>query len=243
MDLGIAERLAVVTGASGSIGSALCAELAREGARVVAVSRRRPATPGPAEWLEADLADRGEVGACIHHLLPLRPSILVHLAAAPTHGRLEELADAQLAAVMAVKAWAPARIAAALGPLMAADGWGRIVLTSGVAWREPSLGHAPGGAANAAVRSVAKALSERWAAHQVTVNSICPGPVESPRLGEVRRSVAGRQSWMRGEEGMPAGRYVRPEEVADAIAFLVSARASGINGAEILVDGGATLGV
>jgi NAD(P)-dependent dehydrogenase (short-subunit alcohol dehydrogenase family) len=170
--------------------------------------------------------------------------IFVALAASGVRGDLGAVEDRDLDLATWVKVWGPAIVAEAVAPSMASTGWGRIILTSGIAGREPVPGFLAGGATNAAVRNMVKGLSERWAANGVTVNAVCPGPVVSDRMATTRRHAASaRHAWMAGAEGMPARRYLQPDEVAHVVTFLASEAASGVNGAEIVVDGAALLGI
>ncbi len=244
MNLGLAGRRALVLGAGGVIGRAVAHELEAEGARITVVSRARRPDDERFEWVQVDIAEPASRDGLIERMSAVGCDILISLAAAPARGDLRSVPPKDLDAAMQVKVWGPAILVEALAPAMAQAGWGRILLTSGVAGREPMAGYLAGGIANAAVRNLVKGLGPRWAAKGVTVNAICPGPVRSARLQSTRsQAVNPRQGWMTDAGLMPAGRYLEPQEVARVIVFLVSDAAAGINGTEVVVDGGATLGV
>lgn len=243
MNLGIAGRRALLLGAGGVLGRAVAAELEAEGVRTTLASRTCPDYER-FEWLQVDITEPASRDRLIERILSAGCDILVSLAAAPARGDLRSLPPKDLDAAMQVKVWGPAILVEALAPAMAQAGWGRILLTSGLAGREPVAGYLAGGAANAAVRNLVKGLGARWASSGVTVNAISPGPVRSGRLQNTRsQAVNARQGWMTDPGQMPTGRYLEPHEVARVIVFLVSDAAAGINGTEIVVDGGATLGV
>jgi NAD(P)-dependent dehydrogenase (short-subunit alcohol dehydrogenase family) len=242
MKLGLTGRSATLLGARGAIGRALSEELAAEGVQLTLASRTPPAA-GRLTWLQTDIADPISRGALIRRMLEDGCDIFVALAASGVRGELTAAPGGELDLAMWVKVWGPAIVVEEVAPRMAQAGWGRIVLASGIAGHEPVPGYLAGGVANAAVRNVVKGLSERWAANGVTINAVCPGPVASERLSTTREQGAGaRHAWVAGPERMPARRYLDPAEVAHVITFLVSTAASGINGAEIVVDGAATLG-
>ena len=95
-------------------------------------------------------------------------------------------------------------------------------------------------AAKAGVMSMTQTLAVEWARHQIRVNAVAPGPIESPG--------AARQLWNTAEaveritQSVPLGRWGHPSEVADAVAFLVSSTPRFITGETLTIDGGARLG-
>jgi 3-oxoacyl-[acyl-carrier protein] reductase len=230
-------RAAVVTGASGVIAHAVAERLSRAGFAVVPVSR------GEGD----DLTSREGVQACVERLraAAVSPDAIVGLAATPSRGDVQDLPDDRLHSAQFVKVWAHALLVEAFAPDMAERGWGRVVLAGGITGREPVDGYLVGAVVNAGVRALAKGLALRWGGRGITVNAVAPGPVASPRFEAVRETAApgARNPFMQGPAGMPAGRYLTPEEIAGVIAFLCSDEGAGINGTEVLVDGAASLGI
>lgn len=243
MDLGLAGRRVLLLGAGGAIGQAVVAALQREGAEITLVSHRPPPASTSTTWLTADLAIAAQRQRVIEAVLARPPEAMISLAAMPVIGRISSDQDDQLNRAMSIKVWGPAAIAEAVGPKMAEAGWGRIVLTSGFAGREP-LSDYLHGVTNAGIRNLVKSISARWAAHGVTVNAVAPGPVRSDRLDRWRAVAVGeRHPLAKGGSALPRGRDLEPEEIAGVIVFVASVPASGLNGTEVVVDGGATLGI
>lgn len=244
MELGLAGRRILVVGVGGTIGQAVVVALHRERAELTLVSHRPAPLDARERWITADLADPADLRRLLGEVSSEPPDVVISLAATPIKGpipseRLEELDRA-----MRVKVWGPGAIAEAVGPKMAAAGWGRIVLTSGFAGHEPLTDHVHG-VTNAAVRNLVKSLATRWAARGVTVNAVCPGPVRSARMDRWRAQMRGieRHPLAQGVEMLPRQRDLDAEEVAAVFTFVASVPASGLNGTELVVDGAATLGM
>ncbi|ODU07420.1 MAG: hypothetical protein ABS81_01300 [Pseudonocardia sp. SCN 72-86] len=198
-------------------------------------------TGGDLTVVDVDLARPQRLDPLLRDLRnrPDPPQAFVALSSGASGGLLEEKSYDELAGLLHAKVWSAGLIASALGERLVHWGWGRIVLVTGITGREPIDGYAVGAASNAALRTLAKSLSRRWAADGVTVNAVCPGPVESERLRGLARTFGGT-----GEERItlgqthPLGRLVTPHEVAAVVRFLLDPVSSGVNGAEIVVDGG-----
>ncbi len=244
MDLGLAGRTALVTGASAGIGRAAARILAAEGVRLAVTARRRD------QLLELGT----EIGAAGG----LAPVIIVHDAMDEAYP--EAVAQQALAALGKVEIivnnaggsrpfgidasenqWQEAltlnftrhrQLTHALLGQMIANGWGRIINITGKSEPEGINGAF---CAKAAMHSWAKGLSREVGRHGITVNSIPPGRVMSEQI--LRNYTPEYRAWQ-SEHEIPAGRYGEPEDLAHLIAFLASSRASYITGAVIPVDGG-----
>ncbi len=242
VDLGLAGRTALVTGATRGIGLAIARGLAAEGARVVVVAR----SAADVERLAADLQGRGVAA-------DLTSEAGCHAALAACQGRLDILVNnlglrsgsgwadtgvAQFEQGMAGNLYPAARLSLLALPLMRERGWGRIVVISSIFGRE--AGGAPAyNAAKAAEISLVTSLAREVARQGITVNAVAPGSI----------LFAGGSWWRRREADPPAiatfverelplGRFGTPEEVADAVTYLCSERAALVNGACLPVDGG-----
>jgi 3-oxoacyl-[acyl-carrier protein] reductase len=235
MDMGIAGRTAVVTGASRGIGAATAEALEREGVRVVRVSRATGIDVTAPDAAERIAAEAGDV------------DILVNNAGTTFMRPLDELTDGDWNGLWELHVMASMRLMRAFAPAMAERGWGRIVNVSSSSGKRPSLTNAAYSVTKAAQLSLSRVFADTYAARGVLVNAVAPGAVGSGLwLGEdglaAQAAAAGGTS--RDEvlatqaARIPLGRLGEPEEIADVIAFLCSERASSVAGAAWSVDGG-----
>ncbi len=222
-------RHAVVTGASSGIGAAVAARLLAEGWRVTALGRTAPAAHPMLEHRVADLADTAAIRPA---LAGLAPDALVHAAGLMRGGVLGALDGAASDTLWRLHVAAAEALADALAPSLP-DGSGRIVLIGSRA--------AAGGAGRsqyAATKAALVAMARSWAAELaprgVTCNVVAPAATDTPMLRDPAR--AGTPTKL-----PPIGRYVRPGEVAAAVAFLLGAEAGAITGQQLVICGGSSL--
>ena len=248
MDLELSGKLCLIAGASRGIGRAIAHALAREGARVAAVARGRAdldallaELPGGGHAaITADVATADGASAAIDGGVAHLGGLDVVVASAGKSFAREAAAmdDADLARSLDLNLWSAARVAQRAVPHLTARGGGSITMIASIWGRE--AGGAPGyNTAKAAVIALAKALARDYAKHAIRVNSIAPGSILFPGGGWERRQIAdpeGIADFVRRE--LPFGRFGTPEEVADVVAFLASARARWITGVCLPVDGG-----
>lgn len=245
-------KIALVSGASRGIGAAIARILARDGAKLVLLARNEAdmrkvaAECGPetiiiAGDLREDAPARAAVDAAINRFGAL--DILVHSAGATKRGDFLTLSDADWADGYALKLFGAVRLARAAWPHLR-KAQGAIVNIGGVGGRLASADFTIGGSVNAALMNFTKALADRGVADGVRVNLINPGNIHTDRLThriqtrakELGADDAAAAADLAREAGIK--RFATPEEIAEAVSFLVSERASYVQGALLDVDGG-----
>jgi NAD(P)-dependent dehydrogenase (short-subunit alcohol dehydrogenase family) len=245
----LAERVALVTGAGRGIGRATALALARDGARVVAVSRSAEKLASLHEEcgalpVRAALDDPTGCATAVSAARRLGPiQILVNNAGigSARDAPAWELAPESWHATHAINLHAPYELARLAVPDMIACGWGRIVTVSSTSGERAGPRDAAYTSSKHAVIGLARSLAVDAAPHGVTSNAVCPGWVRtemaerSARAAAERRGVDPEEIWAERAASYPEGRVLTPQEVAEVIAFLCSPRASGINGQAITV--------
>ena len=242
MDLGIAGRVALVTGASRGLGFAAAEALAAEGCRV-AISARdgdrltAAASRIGAHPVVADMSDHAGPAAAVaateRELGPVE--ILVANAGGPPTGRFVDVSDADWNVAIEQSLMGTVRLIRAALPGMRERRWGRIVTITSRSVREAIDGLALSNATRAGVAGVVRTLAREVASEGVLINNVMPGAFHTERLREIHGSD---EAVVARGAASPMGRIGRPDELGSVIAFLASERASYVTGASILVDGG-----
>ena len=260
MDLGLSGKACAVTGASRGIGREVARRLCDEGADVMLVARSQDSLAeaaarcaeggGRVEALALDVTDldAGERLTAAAHGSFGRLDVLVNNAGTSSRVSLEEASDEEWQAAWELNVMAPLRAMRAAIPGMAERGWGRVVNLSSSAGKRPSAQMPAYSVAKAAELSLSRLFADRYAAEGVLVNAVCPGPTKSELWmapGGLLDQAREREGHASREEaleaaasGRPIGRLAEVEEIADAIVFLCSERASYVAGAAWSVDGG-----
>jgi len=258
MDLGLRDKLAVVSGSTAGIGLAIAAALAAEGAKVVVNGRTKARVDAALKAIQervrgADLggvpADLG-TAAGVETFLRQVPAadILVNNLGIFEPKPFLEIPDADWVRFFEVNVLSGVRLARAYLPGMLKKNWGRIIFIS-----SESAQHIPAemihyGMTKTAQVAIARGLAESVAGTGVTVNSVLPGPTASEGVGGFLDSMAKQQNVSKAEiekqffaNVRPSSllkRFETPEEVASVVAFVASAQSAAINGAAVRAEGG-----
>lgn len=251
MDLGLEDKIALVTGGSKGIGLACAKWLAAEGARIVICSRSRAnvdaalsTLPG-AIGIAADLRSGEEaqevvekVGREVGHV-----DILVNSAGAAKRTPPPDLSPQAWRAAMDDKYFSYINVIDPVVKNMAARGSGVIVNIIGAGGKIASPTHLAGGAANAALMLATVGLANAYAGRGVRIVGLNPGLTQTGRVNEGMKAVAAsrgisqQEALRQATDAIPIGRLADPEEIASVVAFLCSKNASYVTGVVINMDG------
>lgn len=245
MDLGLRDRICVVTGSTAGIGLATVRLLVDEGARVV--TSGRSGAPGVGEELhvEADLSRPGEPERTVERAVADFGTIdcLVNNVGAARQARFEDVPDDEWDAYWQLNLMSHVRAIRAALPAMREQGRGAIVNVSSTAAKRPSTGMPHYSVTKAAMLSLSRLVADLYAKDGIRCNAVTPGPTATDAwLGE--GGLADQQGGDRDDvlakvgAGRPLGRLARPEEIAAVVVFLCSDRASYVTGAAWSADGG-----
>lgn len=258
MDLGISGRVAMVAAASQGIGLATAKALAQAGCKVSICARN-------SDRLKAAAI---EIGPEVHHMVVDvtqgedlsrwhqavvdkwgQVDIVVTNTGGPPAGNWTEKSDAEWQLGVDSTLLNVVRLVRLVDPGMRQQAWGRIIHVTSLVAKEPSPLLPISSTLRAGLMALTRLQSTELAPHGITVNGVLPGHTMTDRqvhLAEIRagrESITVEEALNRQAKSVPAGRLGKPEEIADAIAFLASERAAYITGINLLVDGGLTKGI
>jgi 3-oxoacyl-[acyl-carrier protein] reductase len=258
MDLELKGKRAIVMAASRGLGFAAAVGLAREGCRLVICSRDRDRIDEAAQAIHRDTgADVRAIAADVssaHEATRLVETavdayggleIVVHNAGGPPAGETLAMTEPQWQKAFEQNLLSFTRIVHAAVPEMKKAGYGRILTIASSSIKQPIPNLALSNALRAGVWGLAKTLSRELAPQGILVNVIAPGRIQTERIEELDRANAEKTGKSLDDvrrasvASIPLGRLGSPEEFANVIVFLASARASYVTGQAITVDGAA----
>jgi len=254
MDLGIKGRRAIVCGASAGLGLACASHLAQAGVEIVMVARGAERLNAAANKLRSDTGVQvtavatdittAEGRARVLDVLP-DPDILINNAGGPPPGELRNWQRDDWISALDANMLTPIELIKATVDTMSERGFGRIVNITSSAVKAPIdvLGLSNG--ARSGLTGFVAGVARAVARHNVTINTLLPGPFDTDRLqatfkasahmsGQTEDSI--REAW---KQQNPAGRFGRPDEFGAMCAFLCSQHAGYMTGQNVLLDGGA----
>jgi 3-oxoacyl-[acyl-carrier protein] reductase len=263
MDLGISGRAAIVTGASRGIGRETARQFLEEGVRVMICGRnaetlertRSELAQSTGGEIHAVVADTSKDADIVRLVDAARQrfgkiDILVNNAGQMYSGRFNALTEEGLKEQFETKIFGFLRAIRLVYPMMKAQRWGRIVNIIGGAGKEPDPYMFGSGITNSGLLNITKSLSTEFGEDNVLVNAVCPGWVDTNLWQRNAQGLAAELGAVSEEEARrlaarknAVNRFGKPEELANAIAFLCSERASYITGVSLNLDGGRLKGL
>ncbi len=263
MDLGIKGRIAIVTGGTRGIGRVTAKLFLDEGVKVAICSRNgaeaikaaaelAAETNGECFGTQCDTSRPGDIDRFVPEVIARYGGVdILHNNAGTMYsGRFEAMTDDGLQKQLDTKLFGFIRLIRAVHPHMKKKQWGRIVNNIGGAGKEPDPYMFGSGITNSALLNITKSLSTEFAPDKILVNAICPGWVDTKlwrvnadglqkELGVASEDEARKQAARKNA----LGRFGKPEELANAVVFLCSERASYITGVSLNLDGGRLKGL
>ncbi|MDK2896658.1 MAG: 3-oxoacyl-[acyl-carrier protein] reductase [Candidatus Atribacteria bacterium] len=258
MDLGITNKVALVTASSQGIGKAVAQELAQEGAQVILSSRSqakleraqkeiKEKTGKSCHFFPCNLGNREDIQKLVGYINRKFSGvdILVINSGGPPPGDLSSLSEEDWYRSFDSLLMSTIRLTKAFLPQMETKNWGRVVYLTSTSIKEPIDNLLLSNVLRSGVNALSKSLSRAYAHRNILFNVVCPGSIATDRAIQLLEEKATRSGQplttikQEAEEVIPLKRYGRPEEVAALVSFLCSNQATYLTGTAIGVDGGA----
>jgi len=262
MDLGIKNKVALVTASSQGLGKATALSLAKEGVHLAICSRNERAITETAQEIStatgvtvlpvvADVSQPNDIEKLIESVKATFGTIhiLVNNAGGPPTGHIATLSDSEWEKGFHLTLMSMIRLTRATLPMMEQQRWGRVVTIVSLTAKQPINDLLISSTLRPGILGISKILANQYGKYGITVNTVCPGFILTKRQEELSRArsteknISMEQYLAESAKEIPLGRLGKPEEIGDVIAFLASERASFINGATIVVDGGQVKGI
>jgi 3-oxoacyl-[acyl-carrier protein] reductase len=252
VELGLKDKVAVVTGGTEGIGRATALRFAQEGASVAICARRQELLDKTAAELRktgaqvlavsADMSKTADIDRFIKAVIERfgRIDILVNNAGTSARGKFLEIEDKAWSADLELKVFGAIRCTRLAVPHMKKQGGGRIINITISSAKQPGAESYPTSVSRAAGLALTKALSKEYAADNILVNTVCIGKIKSGQHERryTKQRVSADDYYRETAKDIPLGRVGEADEVANVIAFLASNAASYVTGTSINLDGG-----
>jgi NAD(P)-dependent dehydrogenase (short-subunit alcohol dehydrogenase family) len=233
-------RAAIVTGGSGGIGASIIAHISAQGVDVINLDRQQPPNGCPARFVHVDLCNEAETKEVLAEITAKQTiGWLVNNAGIALPASLEQTRMSDFERVISVNVRSAILCAQAVLPGMKTSSHGRIVNITSRAALGKELRTAYS-AAKAAIVGLTRTWALELAAHGITVNAVGPGPIETPLFRSANPPDSPRTKAIL--DGIPLKRLGQPEDIASAVSFFLSERASFITGQTLFVCGGLSVG-
>lgn len=257
MDLGLNNKIALVTAASQGLGKATALSIANEGATVIICSRDKEKISKSARdikeqtgseiyFFQTDLSNKEDINKMVEDIIKKhgRVDILINNTGGPKAGFFDEISDDDWVSTFESTFLSAVRLTRAVLPSMKRNKWGRIINISSVSAKQPIDNLMLSNGVRMSVHGWAKTLSNQIASDNILINNVCPGFTKTERV-EGLVSMQAKELDVTEEQvvdtisnNIPAKRVGKPEELADLVTFLASEKSSYITGQSIAVDGG-----
>jgi acetoacetyl-CoA reductase len=243
----LSKRIALVTGGTGGIGTAICRQLAKDGCTVVANYIAQEAEKAQA-WLAEHRAagfdvhiaegDVSNFESCAAMAAKIKAEvglvdILVNNAGITKDGMFKKMPLENWMAVININLNSVFNVSKQVLDDMLEKGWGRVINVSSINGQKGQFGQTNYSAAKAGMHGFTKALAQETAAKGITVNTISPGYIGTDMVMAIKEEVRNQIV-----AGIPVGRLGKPEEIAKLVSYLASDDAAFITGANIAINGG-----
>ena len=260
------DKVAIVCGSSRGMGKAIAREFAKQGAKVVMMSRNEERLVGAMKEITSEIVQEGDrkimdrviaipgdvrnkddiervVRETVEEFGTVH--ILVNNTGGPPAGYFEDFNDDDWYNAFNLTFMSAMRFIREVAPFMKRQKWGRIINITSMSVKQPIDNLILSNTIRLAIIGMSKTLALQWAKYGITINNIAPGPIYTERIKELSLDRAKRdgityeealKAWV---EEVPMKRFGEPEEVAYLTAFLASDKAGFITGATIQIDGGA----
>ena len=257
MDLGLNNKIALVTAASQGLGKASALSIANEGATVIICSRDKEKISKAAKdikdqsgseviFFQTDLSEEIEINKMVEDIIKKygRIDILVNNTGGPKAGFFDDITDNDWLSTFESTFLSAVRLTRSVLPSMKRNKWGRIINISSVSAKQPIDNLILSNGVRMSVHGWAKTLSNQIASENILINNVCPGFTKTERveglvsLQAKDLDISEDQVLDTISNNIPIKRVGKPEELADLVAFLASEKSSYITGQSIAVDGG-----